>query len=97
MPTASPFLLVLLFSMGLQTMGNQRDNDYRMKHYIYGSIGGAVDQGTRLGKEQKTAMEMAVHDFYISTCSELELHLTASYGTSGRATSARNYYFFIHL
>ncbi|KAF8406315.1 hypothetical protein HHK36_008401 [Tetracentron sinense] len=55
---------------------------------IIGTIGAIVDYSSRMGKEQKTAMEMAVQDFYDSTGYKMVLHLRDSYGHSARAASA---------
>ncbi|PIN16448.1 Glutamate-gated kainate-type ion channel receptor subunit GluR5 [Handroanthus impetiginosus] len=49
-------------------------------------IGVVIDQTSRLGREQKIAMELAVHDFH--HCRNLVLHLKDSHGNSARAASA---------
>ncbi|PIN16447.1 Glutamate-gated kainate-type ion channel receptor subunit GluR5 [Handroanthus impetiginosus] len=45
-----------------------------------------IDQTSRLGREQKTAMDLAVHDF--RHCRNLVLHPNDSHGNSARAASA---------
>ncbi|XP_071922824.1 glutamate receptor 2.7-like [Coffea arabica] len=58
-------------------------------HHEIGSIGVVVDQSSRVGKEQKIGVEMAVHDFNReSHCSKVDLHIQDSQGNSARAASA---------
>ncbi|WOH05988.1 hypothetical protein DCAR_0625411 [Daucus carota subsp. sativus] len=45
-----------------------------------GGIGGVLDLSSRVGKEQKIAMELAVQDFYSSTCYNLPIHLKDLHG-----------------
>ena len=60
-------------------------------HHEIGSIGVVVDQSSRVGKEQKIGVEMAVHDFNReSHCSKVDLHIQDSQGNSARAASAGN-------
>lgn len=75
---ALPFLVaVFLLSEGPSKSGaNERDDTFTGNHRMIGSIGAVVDQGSRLGREQKTAMEMVVHDFNLSGCSNIALHIT---------------------
>ncbi|KAJ0025156.1 hypothetical protein Pint_08770 [Pistacia integerrima] len=56
---------------------------------VIGRIGGVIDLSSRVGKEQKIGMEMAVTDFHRSTaCSEkLVLHLKDSHGNIRGAVS----------
>ncbi|PON94196.1 LOW QUALITY PROTEIN: hypothetical protein TorRG33x02_099340 [Trema orientale] len=65
-------------------------------------IGGVVDHTTRMGKERKIAMEMAIEDSMINnfassstkTCSQihldLQLHLKDSHGNPARAAATGN-------
>lgn len=55
-------------------------------HRVDGSIGVLIDETSRAGKEQKAAMEMAVHDF--EHCSRLVLHYKDSHGNSAHSASA---------
>ncbi|KAL2504233.1 Glutamate receptor 2.7 [Abeliophyllum distichum] len=51
-------------------------------------IGSVIDQSSRIGKEQKIAIQMAVNDFnQLSTCSKLDLHIKDLHGKSDRAAS----------
>lgn len=55
------------------------------------AIGAVIDQTSRIGKEQKIAMEMAVHDFNQWTqCSHMDLQFKDSQGNSARAISSGN-------
>lgn len=86
---SSLLVVILLFSVGTSRGGaNERDDSGTITQRMIGRIGGVVDQGSRLGKEQKTAMEVAVHDFYLSTRSNISLITRDSYGSSARAASA---------
>lgn len=51
-------------------------------------IGGVIDYSTRMGKEQKIAMEMAVQDIYHSTCDKFDLLLQDSQGIPARAAAS---------
>ncbi|KAG8377606.1 hypothetical protein BUALT_Bualt08G0050500 [Buddleja alternifolia] len=50
------------------------------------SIGVVIDESSRVGKEQRIAMELAVHDF--RHCLNLVLHFKDSQGSSSRAAFA---------
>ncbi|CAA2973792.1 glutamate receptor -like isoform X1 [Olea europaea subsp. europaea] len=51
-------------------------------------IGCVIDQSSRVGKEQKIAIQMAVNDFnQLSNCSKLALHIKDLQGKSARAAS----------
>ncbi|KAL2458954.1 Glutamate receptor 2.7 [Forsythia ovata] len=51
-------------------------------------IGSVIDQSSRVGKEQKISIQMAVNDFnQLSTCSKLALHIKDLHGKSTRAAS----------
>ncbi|XAR61891.1 hypothetical protein NMG60_11016436 [Bertholletia excelsa] len=57
---------------------------------IVGSIGGLVDESSRIGKELKVSMEMAVEDFHLqfSSCSKVALKLSDSGGKLARSAVA---------
>lgn len=57
---------------------------------ILGGIGGVLDLSSRVGKEQKIAMELAVQDFYSLTCYNLPIHLKDLCGNSGHTASHGN-------
>ncbi|KAH8488050.1 hypothetical protein H0E87_023934 [Populus deltoides] len=61
-----------------------------LARHIMGNIGGVIDyRYSRVGKEQKVAMEMAVEDFARSSCSkQLVLQLEDSRGDSAGAASS---------
>lgn len=64
-----------------------------LARHIMGNIGGVIDYRSRVGKEQKVAMEMAVEDFARSSCSkQLVLQLEDSRGDSARAASSSKAY-----
>ncbi|KAF8410064.1 hypothetical protein HHK36_002586 [Tetracentron sinense] len=75
-----PFFMVLLHQS--KAIANEGREDQ-----FVGTIGGLVDYSSRVGKEEKTAMQMAAKDFYSSTGSQLLLHLRDSYGDSAPAIS----------
>lgn len=90
MPWVLPFLVAILLPyMGLSKAGaNGRDDNCTKSHPLIGSIGGIVDLGSRVGKEQKIAVEIAINDSNKSTCSKLALPVRDSSGSSARAASA---------
>lgn len=57
---------------------------------VVGNVGGVINLHTRVGKEQKVAMELAVQDFHESSCYSMVLHLKDSSRNSDRAASAGN-------
>jgi hypothetical protein len=65
-----------------------------LARHIMGNIGGVIDyRYSRVGKEQKVAMEMAVEDFARSSCSkQLVLQLEDSRGDSAGAASSSKAY-----
>ncbi|GFS33236.1 glutamate receptor 2.6 [Actinidia rufa] len=86
-PCVRAFLLSLLL---LVATAKEKWDDCQMNEHdqTIGSIGGVIDKSSRMGKEIKIAMEMAVHDFRRSTCSKLVLHLRDSNGNSAHAETA---------
>lgn len=54
---------------------------------MVGAIGGVLEQSSRIGREQKIAMEMAIHDFckINNICSCPVLHLKDSQGNPARS------------
>lgn len=57
---------------------------------ILGGIGAVLDLSSRVGKEQKTAVELAVQDLYSSTCYYLPIHLKDLRENSGHTASDGN-------
>lgn len=55
---------------------------------VRGIIGAIVDNSTRIGKEQKVAMEMAIEDVYERTNEIYDLHMKNSHGEPSRAALA---------
>ena len=51
-------------------------------------IGGVINLKSRMGKEQKIAMEMARDDISGSTCAKLDLHLKDSQANPARAAAS---------
>ena len=79
MSTSSPLLLffslVLLFSQ--KTTANGSINT-TMKDQVAGLVGAIVDQSSRIGKEEKIAMEIAINDVYEKTNQSFHLHIMNS-------------------
>ena len=73
-------------------MALEGENSCSMDHtrQIIGSIGGVFYSSSRVGKEQKIAMELAIQDFHRSTCSKLLSDIRDSHGSSALAVSAGN-------
>lgn len=98
----SPFLLLSLFlcccffpaAAAADSISFEKNNDQKKNVgcEVVFVIGAVIDQTSRIGKEQKIAMEMAVHDFNQWThCSSLmDLHFKDSQGNSARAVSSGN-------
>ncbi|KAF8410065.1 hypothetical protein HHK36_002587 [Tetracentron sinense] len=83
-----PFCLAVLLLHQSKAIAKEGREDGAATHQFVGTIGAVVDYSSRVGKEQKTAMEIAAQDFYGSTGSKLLLYVRDSYGDSARATSA---------
>ena len=96
------FSMVLFASMlaaGSKAILTTKERRVNCK-YSAARIGGVVDCTTRMGKEQKIAMEMAIQDYYFinnnfdssttTSCSKLDLHLKDSQGNPARAAAAGN-------
>ncbi|KAM1177301.1 hypothetical protein COP2_017197 [Malus domestica] len=81
------FFLVLL-SFVSSAKANGREEKCQVTQQITARIGCVIDLSSRVGKEQKIAMEMAVQDLFKSTCAKVDLHLKDSQGNSARATAA---------
>ncbi|KAL2498262.1 Glutamate receptor 2.7 [Abeliophyllum distichum] len=60
------------------------------EHHIFGRIGAIIHQSSRIGREQKIAMELAIHDFELHNlnCSKPVLHLKYLDLNSAGAVSA---------
>lgn len=72
--------VVLFFLLGcillLQASKGLPDDSKNHNCHVLGRIGGVIYQSSRIGREQKIAMEMAIHDFEKRSlnCSKLVLH-----------------------
>ncbi|PQQ15592.1 glutamate receptor 2.9-like [Prunus yedoensis var. nudiflora] len=84
MSSSLSFYLVLLLLVG-SAKASGRGNKCQMTQQTIAGIGGVVDYGSRVGKEQKIAMKMAIQDLFHSTCARLDLHLKDSQGNSAGA------------
>lgn len=80
------FLVLLLFVSSVKANGTEEK--CQVTQQITARIGCVIDLSSRVGKEQKIAMEMAVQDLFKSTCAKVDLHLKDSQGNSARATAA---------
>ncbi|CAA2970198.1 glutamate receptor -like isoform X1 [Olea europaea subsp. europaea] len=89
----SPLLyFLLIFSAGFM-QAEAKENKKRCNcpgdcPHIFGRIGSVIDQSSRVGKEQKIAIQMAVDDYtQWLNCSKLDLHIKDSNGKFARAAS----------
>ena len=83
-------LLLEVVSKGKADVGGEKNKaaSLSLNHTVIGTIGGVVDFTSRMGKEQKVAMEMAVKDICGSGCHKrLRLHVNDSCGSSARTAS----------
>ncbi|XP_074354304.1 glutamate receptor 2.7-like [Apium graveolens] len=81
------FLLLTKSTTGVTSNMKVDHNCSMNNHLILGGIGGVLDLSSRVGKDQKIAMELAVQDFYISTCYNLPIYLSDLRGNSGHTAS----------
>ncbi|KAK6256583.1 hypothetical protein QUC31_000042 [Theobroma cacao] len=89
MSRVAPFFLLLLLTTGIPAEAKEKEDICVTKRGITRGIGGVVDYSSRVGKEQRIAMEMAIRDFHRLTCSkQLILRFKDSQGTSARAASS---------
>ncbi|KAF5188258.1 hypothetical protein FRX31_022154 [Thalictrum thalictroides] len=61
-----PFLL-----LSSKTLGDRKENSTKVKF----SIGAIVDYSSRMGKEETTAMKMAIHDYFNYNENKPVLHI----------------------
>ncbi|KAJ4838990.1 hypothetical protein Tsubulata_048868, partial [Turnera subulata] len=87
--------LVFLFLLFVASKATEKGETYTphctFNHQrVLGSVGGVIDYSSRVGKEQRIAIEMAVQDFSNSNnCSkQLALWLEDSSGSLAKAASA---------
>ncbi|GMN24408.1 hypothetical protein TIFTF001_047653 [Ficus carica] len=83
----SVFLLVFLLAGSKANINDGQD-------CLVARIGGVIEYSSRVGKEQKIAIEMAAQDLIFinnsPTCTTLDLHLQDSRGNPARATASGN-------
>ncbi|KAG7941464.1 hypothetical protein I3843_16G044700 [Carya illinoinensis] len=87
------FFLVLLLLMAVASKSFAREGETNMNcpmrkavHHV--NAGAVLYYDSRMGKEQKVAMDMAARDLHRLNCStHVVLHLKDSHGNSARATS----------
>lgn len=84
MSSSLSFYLVLLLLVG-SAKASGRGNKCQITQQTIAGIGVVVDYSSRVGKEQKIAMKMAIQDLFHSTCARLDLHLKDSQGNSAGA------------
>lgn len=80
------FLVLLSLVSSVKPDGSQ--DKCRITQQITARVGCVIDHSSRVGKEQKVAMEMAIQDLSKSICARVDLHLKDSQGNSARATAA---------
>ncbi|KAH0988489.1 hypothetical protein GBA52_015666 [Prunus armeniaca] len=85
MSSSLSFYLVLLLLVVGSAMASGRGNKCQITQQTIAGIGVVVDYSSRVGKEQKIAMKMAIQDLFHSTCARLDLHLKDSQGNSAGA------------
>ncbi|CAK7347540.1 unnamed protein product [Dovyalis caffra] len=83
------FFMLLPLLLESKAKGSEAGDNCPLTHPIMGKIGGVIDHSSRVGKEQKVAMEMVVEDYFRSSCSkQLTLQLEDFGGDSSRLASA---------
>ena len=94
-------LSILAVSLKATAITNERGNNKCSSALTTGAvaarIGGVVDYTTRIGKEQKLAMEIALEDYINNfdssiTCFKLDLLIKDSQGNPARAAASGNIY-----
>lgn len=86
-PSFTAFLALVLLLSQKATADNGRNTALGIDN-VRGILGAIVDNSTRIGKEQKVAMEMAIEDFYDKTSESYALHMKNSHGEPYRAALA---------
>ncbi|CAL8996363.1 unnamed protein product [Prunus brigantina] len=84
MSSSLSFYLVLLLLVG-SAKASGRGNKCQITQQKIAGIGVVIDYSSRVGKEKKIAMKMAIQDLFHSTCARLDLHLKDSQGNSAGA------------
>lgn len=91
MSSAFSFFLVLLLTVGSKAMaheGGDKDNNCPMSQ-TFASMGAVFNYNSRVGKEQKVAMDIAIQDLLSRNYStKVVLQVKDSQGNSARAISA---------
>ncbi|KAL6212460.1 hypothetical protein ACLB2K_017680 [Fragaria x ananassa] len=78
-------LLVLLLPVSSLLANGRGDN---IQRHRVATIGAVVDFTSRVGKEQRIAMDLAIQDLLHSNCLTVNLDLRDSQGNSAKSTSA---------
>lgn len=77
--------LTLLCTPSAAAEGSTRAKD---SNPVKGIIGAIIDESSRIGKEERVAMEIAKEDFYSYSNQSLALHIKDSQGDPVRAALA---------
>ncbi|KAF8413793.1 hypothetical protein HHK36_001786 [Tetracentron sinense] len=90
MPSSSHLLsfMVLLLLISSKSMADDREDPPPTSEHFNGRIGAIIDYNSRIGKEEKVAMEMAIQDFYNTTSHRPFLHFRDSKREPVRAALA---------
>lgn len=72
------FFFHLLLLLSPKATANGSYTNAVEKEHVVGSIGAIVDLDSRIGKEQKIAMEMAMRDFNVKTNQSFHLLIVNS-------------------
>ncbi|XP_021743767.1 glutamate receptor 2.9-like [Chenopodium quinoa] len=75
MPSVFYILVVLLLMPSMKDGASLRRYNRSMHRNAVTSIGVVINGNTRVGKEQKIAMKIAVRDIYRNSCSPVTLHV----------------------
>lgn len=83
------FVVLMLVLNTKVSNANQRRYNYNcsMHRNAVTNIGVVINGNTRVGKEQKIAMKIAVRDLYSDSCSQITLHFRDFSHSSLQATS----------
>ncbi|XP_062023537.1 glutamate receptor 2.7-like isoform X1 [Rosa rugosa] len=81
-------LLVLLLLVNSALANGRGDRCQKTQQHRVARIGAVVDFTSRVGKEQRIAMDLAIQDLLHSSCLTVNLDLRDSQGNSAKSTAA---------
>ncbi|KAF5179163.1 Glutamate receptor 2.2 [Thalictrum thalictroides] len=92
----NPVILLWLtyyLSLASKALGDEKENSTKVKF----SIGAIVDNSSRTGKEETTAMKMAIHDYFNYTDNKPVLHIQDTGKDLTETTVAGKNYFILKI